>query len=460
MKLSVLPLPRIVYLLPMILLQSCAQHEVSVAQPVRQANRIMIDKVVVSDNDTAVLQFVNDEALYAEGWDTLAQPRFWKNVMCLSPDSAILNVASCRKPLEVVDFTQWMCQTESEKDMYKQQVCCSNDLDCNTSLFVTKGRRDFFEHRKSLISVSKAVKAFSQNGVDPWYAQTILLIESPGKSGQKSWAGAQGPFQLMREVAVRFGLRVSKHVDERTDLEKSAVAASRLISTICIPKVRTILDSLNISYNETDTWFRLLVLHAYHAGAGNLACAVYSIAPKQGGQELIRQLWQTECRGFKNESQNYSQLALAAHLSFNEILGAEKDTVFLVRGDRLYTQYKRRQAGRHLTQMEYDECFKFYGQDLIDGTLEADLYISRISRLKREAAMAANESEYLVVGKELLKKRKVDDAIKVLKYTIEQYPQSAVAADSLSRAYKLSGNLSLAQKYERLSSDLLKGGTQ
>ncbi|MEP7264743.1 MAG: transglycosylase SLT domain-containing protein [Bacteroidota bacterium] len=453
---------KLLLLLPLSLLYSCTRTEPVTAQPIKRETALIINKVVVSASDTSVMQFVNDDALFNEGWDTLAQPQFWKNVMRLSPDSAIMNIASCRRPLEVLDFNQWMKQSEAEKDFYKKELCCSNAIECNTNLFVTKGRRDFFEHRKSLLTVSKAVKAFSDYGVDPWYAQTILLIESPGKTGQKSWAGAQGPFQLMKSVAIKFGLKVNNTVDERSDLNRSAYAASKLIGTMCIPKVKVILDSLKIPYNETDTWFRLLVLHAYHAGPGNVACAVYSIAPTEGGMQLIRQLWQTECGGFKNESQNYSQLALAAHLSFNEILGSETDTVFLVQGDRSHARYLKYNCGKPLTSAQINDCLNLYGTDLVDGTLEAQEYIDRINLLNHEMALinSDGETEYLSVGKELMRKRKVDDAITVLKYTIERYPQSAMAADSLSRAYKISGNLTLAQKYEKMSNELNKGVSQ
>ena len=450
---------RLLILLPIITIYSCSNVEPAAGQAPASISSLLIKKVVVSLEDTTAMYFVNDEALYKEGWDTLAQPVFWKKVMRLSPDSAVINIAHSRSALGIIDFNAWMKQSESEKLVCKQNYCCINNIDCFTDLYVTKGRRDFFEHRKSLQSVSTAVKTFTRNGVDPWYAETILLIESPGKSVQKSWAGAQGPFQLMRDVAICYGLKVNKKIDERTNLEKSAVAASRLISTSCIPKVKTILDSLGLTYNETDMWFRLLVLHAYHAGPGNVACALYSIAPKKGGIDLIQTLWHTECRGFKNESQNYSQLALAAHLSFNEILGKPRDSVFLIQGDRQYALYKMQQKGKTLAPSQLMECFNIYGEDLVEGTLDAENYIKRVNKLKIEMVACnttTNENEYIFLSNELLRKKNVNDAIKLLRFTVEQYPNSASVADSLSRAYKLSGNVTLAQKYERMSVELSK----
>jgi hypothetical protein len=60
------------------------------------------------------------------------------------------------------------------------------------------------------------------------------------------------------------------------------------------------------------------VLHIYHAGAGNVRLAVNKMAPTQGGQEFIKRLWQTETARFKNASQNYSQVALAAMVIMHE----------------------------------------------------------------------------------------------------------------------------------------------
>ncbi|MBK9638489.1 MAG: transglycosylase SLT domain-containing protein [Bacteroidetes bacterium] len=83
-------------------------------------------------------------------------------------------------------------------------------------------KSEFYEHRKSIPTISKAVYYFKEYGVDPWYAQTILLIESPGKHLSKSYVGAAGPFQIMRTVALKYGLKVNKYVDERSDLKRAA----------------------------------------------------------------------------------------------------------------------------------------------------------------------------------------------------------------------------------------------
>ena len=183
---------------------------------------------------------------------------------------------------------------------------------------LTNGKSFFYDFDKASANFHKGINDFIDNGVDPWYAQSILLIESPNKL-QKSNAGAYGSFQLMKDVARLFGLKVNKAVDERADFDRSAYAASSLIKKICIPKTRQILDSLGIKdYKETDLWFRLLVMHSYHAGAGNVKKALFSFMPTEGNMNLIYTLWRTETKHFRSASQNYSQLVLAAMLEVHE----------------------------------------------------------------------------------------------------------------------------------------------
>lgn len=160
-------------------------------------------------------------------------------------------------------------------------------------------------------------------GVDPWYAQTILLIESPGRL-QFSTDGAYGAFQLMAGVAREVGLTVNDSIDERQDFEASARGAARLIETVCIPKARAMCDFYRLPYEEHELWFRLLVMHVYHAGAGNVRRALRKVRRKQSSPQLIIDLWEAKSRRFGNASQNYSQIALAALLEVDAIM-AELD---------------------------------------------------------------------------------------------------------------------------------------
>ncbi len=445
-----------------IALSSCLCLTILFAQAQINRNGI-ISKVVTNYNDTSVMQFVDNSALYTEGWDSLAHTKLWRQVICMSSDSCILNVAADRQSLLKVCNKDWMSRTEQEKSIYKDSICSSYSLKPGTDLFVTKGKEEFFEQRKVLPEISKAIKVFKGNNVDPWYAQSILLIESPGRTKAKSSVGAKGPFQLMKAVARKHGLKVGKGIDERTNLEKSALAASKLLKTSCIPYIKSYLDSYHLAYKEDDLWFRLLVLHAYHAGAGNVKCVLDAINPKEGGVKLFQQIWTTTCRSFKNESQNYSQIALASLLRFDEILKQDGDTVFLVRGDKYWKRYARDKNNYEASVSYLGNCVEQYENDLVDGTIPYDYFTKRINGIRKEMIALADKKakQKVLIGSypistedhldslalRLLRKQRYDDAIALLKINIDMHPRSASTYESLANAYAQAGKLKLASVY-------------
>lgn len=262
--------------------------------------------------------YVFDESLYLYKIDTVPQVKFWRNIMNLHQDSALICVANNRCIIEKVSVKEWNQKSDSAKKYYKDSIRCALNIDTNSRILLTSGKKFFYDFDKTSLNFEKGIHCFIENGVDPWYAQAILLIESPNKL-QKSNVGAYGSFQLMKDVARMYGLKVNKQVDERADFDRSAYAASSLIKTICIPRARIMLDSMKITnYQEEELWFRLLVMHIYHAGAYNVQKALYSFAPTEGNMELIYTLWQTSAGRFKSSSQNYSQLVLAAMLEMDE----------------------------------------------------------------------------------------------------------------------------------------------
>jgi len=251
--------------------------------------------------------------LESEGWTNLAQPIFWQEIMSLSPDSCLVNIASSRVIVAKMKMSDWKAQTDQEKTAYRDNIRAEYNLPSDARIFVTTGKNDFYQFEKVLPSLQKGIEEFEKNGVDPWFAQAILLIESPGHLA-KSNVGAYGPFQLMPAVARAQGLTVNRSVDERKDFDRSAYGASQLIKRICLPEARRILEAKGITYNENDVWFRLFVLHIYHAGAANVGAVINKINPTEGGQQLITKMWHTKAAKFKNSSQNYSQLALASQM--------------------------------------------------------------------------------------------------------------------------------------------------
>ena len=275
--------------------------------------------VLLKGADQQQRNYIYDRQIYEQGCDTLNQIIFWRKVMNLSRDSAFLNIAKERRILLKVSTKEWNSKSEEQKILFRDSLRIVNCMSDSMRILLTEGKSFFYDFLKAYPNLHSGIEVFRKNNIDPWYAQAILLIESPGRL-QKSNVGAYGPFQLMKSVATMYGLKVNRKVDERANLEQSAYAASMLMKNICIPKTKALLDTLGIEYRENDLWFRLLTLHSYHAGFGNVKAAVEATGLKSGGMNLIRTLWNTQAKGFKTASQTYSQVALAAMLEMDSRL--------------------------------------------------------------------------------------------------------------------------------------------
>ena len=284
------------------------------------------DEKITLFKDNTKHTLMNTESIFEERWDELAQAQFWQTIMLLSPDSCVVNVAATRQILGIIPVNKWARLTEIEKSAFKLSIKSANGIGSEETIYITTGKNDFYKFQDVFNSLSKGVAAFEKNGVDPWYAQSILLIESPGQL-KKSVAGAYGAFQLMPSVAKKYGLIVNSSIDERADFDKSAAAASKLIFSVCIPEAKRILANHGIQYKENDLWFRLFVMHIYHAGASNVAAVIAKINPSVGSQALVKEMWMTSAASFGNNSQNYSQLILAAQLILNDMIYTECDDI-------------------------------------------------------------------------------------------------------------------------------------
>ena len=282
---------------------------------------------VIVHRDNQVSEIMHMDAIFNERWDVLPQMNYWKVVMQLSPDSCVVSQGTDKKIRKIMPSKEWKLYTDVQKENAKEALKMELNIPSSEIISVVVGKSNFYLFEAVYSSLSKGVTAFEKHKVDPWYAQAILLIESPGQL-KKSTTGAYGPFQLMPEVARHQGLIVTDWKDERKDFDRSAYGAARLISRICIPEAKRILTSHGINFQEKDLWFRLFVMHIYHAGAGNVRAVVDKIAPKKGGKDLIQAMWKTKAASFGNSSQNYSQVALAAQLILHELIYAKCDDIY------------------------------------------------------------------------------------------------------------------------------------
>lgn len=281
---------------------------------------------IMSENHFACIKVLFDSLLYIQRWDTLPQLRFWQRIMTMDKDSCLVSLASDRTVIDQMPIWAWEALGDSGQAVYRDSMLRALDLPGSEHIYVTAGKNHYYQFERVLPTIGTALEVFRAEGVDPWYAQAILLIESPGAL-HRSPVGAYGSFQLMAEVGREHGLVVNDTIDEREDFLKSAAAAARHIQQRCVRPVRYYLRNYDLDFRETDLWFRMLVLHAYHAGPGNVSSVLEKIQPTEGGIPLMRRVWTTEAAGFKNASQNYSQLALASMLQVDQIMRALPDSI-------------------------------------------------------------------------------------------------------------------------------------
>lgn len=291
------------------------------------AQRINTILAVKTNDDVHCHKVIEDKDLFAQGWDTLQQVMFWREVVTLDPAHYIIYSLETREILGYAETQEWNRMSATQRKAFQLQRCKDYGVSTKNTIVAAQGRKDFYLFEETIPNIAKGIAVFTAEKTDPWYAQAILLIESPGSKVKTSYSGARGAFQLMPEVAKEMGLTVTEEKDDRIDFKKSAQGAARLMRQTCIPQTKAMLNKRGIAFKETDLWFRLLVMHSYHAGAGNVAAALSSINPKSGGMWLIQRLWKTNAAGFQNESQNYSQIALSAILELANIVAEQGDIV-------------------------------------------------------------------------------------------------------------------------------------
>ena len=260
----------------------------------------------------------------------------------------------------------------------------------------------------------------------------------------------------MPDVARSMGLRVNKKMDERKNFERSAAASAKFIRTYCMPLAKKVCQQNGIVFDRNDLWFKLLTMHIYNAGYGNVNAAVEKVCPQTGGKEFIKQLWITEAGQFKNQSQNYSQLVLACMSNFTKMMNTS-DTVYEHTGDKFIYAYNQT-TSKNTSLLE--QGLKSYQQDLLSGKVNFEKFkevflfingeLASTNQLPQEVD-GLTASELNMAALELMKNLKVTSAISLLHLNEKLYPQNASVYDTLSVAYARQGNKTLARKYELLA---------
>ncbi len=286
---------------------------------------ILVGKILACVGSTNVISNSKDTFFYysvpqyqLDQFRFESSVKFWHKAMQLSSDSVIVYTQKNRQVLVVLPKTETKKFEDSCcKDSVFHNFRFNHNVPYNTSLRYLEGKSSFYQWNQVKKYIQPAGEVFKSLNVNPIYAEFVLLIECPANPNGISSAGAAGHFQLMPFVAKKYGLKINQEEDERKDLQRGAYAAAMHFKNYCLPMANRILEKYHIDIQEDELWYQLFVLHIYNAGAGNVSKAMEHIRDNVRGAELIKQLWQTTAGGFRNSSQNYSQLAIAAYMIFS-----------------------------------------------------------------------------------------------------------------------------------------------
>jgi len=155
------------------------------------------------------------------------------------------------------------------------------------------GNRHARSFRPGLIRSGKYLPMFRQIFAEAGLPQDLVYmahVESAYKVTAYSRARAKGVFQFIAATGKRYGLRIDYWVDERSDPEKAARAATRYLTDL---------------YEEFGDWY--LAMAAYNAGEGKIRRALRNSGKKD--------FWGiAKTRHIRRETKNYVPAIIAATL--------------------------------------------------------------------------------------------------------------------------------------------------
>src|SRR5688572_3670959 len=81
--------------------------------------------------------YIFDRSIYYFKVDTLPQVRFWRSIMNLHEDTALLNFASTRGVVEKICIRDWNLKSEADKKNYLDSIRLTRNFDTTNRILLT-----------------------------------------------------------------------------------------------------------------------------------------------------------------------------------------------------------------------------------------------------------------------------------------------------------------------------------
>ena len=156
--------------------------------------------------------------------------------------------------------------------------------------FQGSGKKHFSKWLKRKKSIVPKIQHILEREGLPKDLVYMSMIESGFSSHAKSHKAAVGPWQFIKPTATRFGLTVNSWIDERKDIYKSTIAATRYLKYL---------------YNIFGSWY--LVAASYNTGENKVIAAIKKHRTKNFWS-LVRK------KALYEETRNYVPKIIAAML--------------------------------------------------------------------------------------------------------------------------------------------------
>ncbi len=192
-------------------------------------------------------------------------------------------------PISVDPALEHVVESDIASSRYDIPVVLNEAVLKALNYWLGKGRQYFVEGIKRSGRYRELIENVFQAESIPLDLLYLAQVESLFKVNAMSRARARGIWQFGKWTAIRYGLKVNRHIDERSDPEKSTWAAARY---------------LNELYSIFKDWH--LVLAAYNCGEGKVQRLI-----ERTGRSDFWDLLELK-RNFPRETRNHVPMIMAS----------------------------------------------------------------------------------------------------------------------------------------------------